>query len=58
MYTQCMEVGNQVCLAVHYEQLVLQPIAETKRIFKFLEIPFDEAVLHHEQHMSNISLSR
>ena len=58
MYAQCTDVGDQICLPVHYEQLVLQPMSETKRIFDFLNIPYDTAVLHHEKHMSNISLSR
>ena len=58
MHVQCKQVGDQICLAVRYEQLVLQPIAETKRIFEFLKIPFDDAVLHHEQHVKNIELAR
>ena len=58
MFNQCNQVGPDVCLPVHYEQLVLQPMAETRRIFHFLGIPYHDAVLNHEEHISNISLSR
>lgn len=54
---QCRQVGTEYCLRVHYERLVLQPVATTKRIFKFLQIPWNENVLHHEKHLGNISLS-
>jgi protein-tyrosine sulfotransferase len=50
-----------VCLAVHYEQLVLHPEAQMRRILKFLDIPWDENVLHHEQTIGKeggISLSK
>ncbi|CAK8692618.1 protein-tyrosine sulfotransferase 1-like [Clavelina lepadiformis] len=57
MYSQCQEIGQDVCLPVRYEQLVLQPMAETRRILAFLEIPYNPAVLHHEKYLSNISLS-
>uniref|UniRef100_H2ZQW5 Protein-tyrosine sulfotransferase n=1 Tax=Ciona savignyi TaxID=51511 RepID=H2ZQW5_CIOSA len=56
MYVQCTEVGTYV-LTVHYEQLVLHPAAETRRILKFLSVPWDDSVLNHEKHISNISLS-
>ena len=58
MYSQCQEIGQDVCLPVRYEQLVLQPMAETRRILAFLEIPYNPAVLHHEKYLSNISLSK
>nr|XP_039252059.1 protein-tyrosine sulfotransferase 2-like [Styela clava] len=55
---QCQQVGTKYCLPVHYEKLVLQPLSETKRIFKFLNIPWSENVMHHEKHMSDIQLSK
>jgi len=58
MYVQCNEIGAQTCLAVHYEQLVLQPIIQSRRILDFLDIPWNDAVLNHEKHISNISLSK
>uniref|UniRef100_F6TW46 Protein-tyrosine sulfotransferase n=1 Tax=Ciona intestinalis TaxID=7719 RepID=F6TW46_CIOIN len=57
MFVQCNEVGSKNCLPVHYEQLVLHPAAETRNILKFLSVPWNEAVLNHEKHMTNISLS-
>ncbi|XP_063060905.1 protein-tyrosine sulfotransferase 1 isoform X1 [Engraulis encrasicolus] len=48
MYTQCLEVSDK-CLAVHYEQLVLHPEKWMRTLLKFLDIPWHEAVLHHEE---------
>jgi len=57
MYQQCTHVGPDICLMVKYEALVLHPVAETKRIMKFLNIPWSDTMLNHEQHIANISLS-
>lgn len=57
MYQQCVHVGTSACLPVHYEQLVLHPMKETKRIMEFLNITWDDAMINHEQHLKNISLS-
>jgi len=57
MYQQCQQVGPEICLMVHYEELVLHPMAQTKRIMEFLNIPWSESMLNHEQHIANISLS-
>nr|CAB3267200.1 protein-tyrosine sulfotransferase 1-like [Phallusia mammillata] len=57
MYVQCNEVGLSVCLPVHYEQLVLQPVNEMHRILSFLGVSWNPVVLNHEKHISNISLS-
>ncbi|XP_028857631.1 protein-tyrosine sulfotransferase 1 isoform X1 [Denticeps clupeoides] len=48
MYTQCLEVADK-CLPVHYEQLVLHPEKWMRTLLKFLNIPWNEAVLHHEE---------
>jgi len=58
MVNQCLEVGPDVCLMVFYEQLVLQPIGQSKRILNFLQIPWNDAVLNHEKYILNISLSK
>ncbi|XP_042193144.1 protein-tyrosine sulfotransferase 2 [Callorhinchus milii] len=49
MYGQCMDVGPLRCLSVYYEQLVLHPRKSTETIMKFLNIPWNDAVLHHEE---------
>uniref|UniRef100_A0A4W5JGL7 Protein-tyrosine sulfotransferase n=1 Tax=Hucho hucho TaxID=62062 RepID=A0A4W5JGL7_9TELE len=48
MYTQCLEASDK-CLPVHYEQLVLHPEKWMRTLLKFLDIPWNEAVLHHEE---------
>lgn len=35
-------------MMVHYEQLVLQPKKSMEKILEFLDIPWNESVLHHE----------
>lgn len=41
-------VGEDKCLIVHYEQLVLQPKISMEKILSFLDIPWSDNVLHHE----------
>lgn len=61
MYSQCMEVGYKRCMLVHYEQLVLHPEQWMRTLLKFLDIPWDDAVLHHEEMIGKaggVSLSK
>ena len=61
MKTQCDELGENHCLRVHYEQLVLHPRPMMEKILKFLDLPWTEAVMHHEQMVGKehgISLSK
>ena len=59
MYSQCITVGPERCLPVFYEQLVLHPENEMRKILKFLNIPWNEAVLNHEKYIGEkISLSK
>ncbi|NXR99023.1 TPST1 sulfotransferase, partial [Oxylabes madagascariensis] len=61
MYNQCMEVGFQRCMLVHYEQLVLHPERWMRTLLKFLQIPWNQAVLHHEEMIGKaggVSLSK
>eukprot|EP00063_Salmo_salar_P044260 XP_014019095.1 PREDICTED: protein-tyrosine sulfotransferase 1 isoform X1 [Salmo salar] len=48
MYSQCLDASDK-CLPVHYEQLVLHPEKWMRTLLKFLDIPWNEAVLHHEE---------
>lgn len=48
MYSQCLQVGADRCMPVYYEQLVLHPELWMRRIIKFLDIPWNSSVLHHE----------
>lgn len=61
MNEQCNQLGPQHCLPVYYEQLVLHPREWMQKILKFLELPWTEDVLHHEQQINKphgISLSK
>jgi len=61
MYMQCKEVGPERCLRVYYEQLVLHPREQMERVLEFLDVPWNESVLHHEQFINKpggISLSK
>lgn len=59
MYEQCTQVGAGQCLMVYYEQLVLQPKKTIESILKFLAIPWNDNVLHHEELIGKkISLSK
>lgn len=61
MYYQCQQLGPKICLPVYYEQLVLHPKHGMKRILEFLEVPWNDSVLHHEDLVDKpggISLSK
>ncbi|KAK0079312.1 hypothetical protein PV325_001420 [Microctonus aethiopoides] len=49
MHEQCKDVGVGRCLMVPYEQLVLHPRDWMKKILHFLDVPWNESVLHHEE---------
>ncbi|XP_077965924.1 protein-tyrosine sulfotransferase 1-like [Styela clava] len=57
-YDECADLGKEICLIVKYEQLVLKPVMQTKRIFKFLGIPWNDEVLHHERHINKSLILR
>ncbi|XP_055339750.1 protein-tyrosine sulfotransferase 2-like [Paramacrobiotus metropolitanus] len=48
MFAQCRQVGPDRCMLVYYEQLVLHPKVWMERITKFLDLPWSDVVLHHE----------
>ncbi|XP_066253385.1 protein-tyrosine sulfotransferase [Euwallacea similis] len=59
MNNQCREMGRDKCLRVPYEQLVLHPKEWMEKVLKFLDIPWNDSVLHHEDFINNgISLSK
>ena len=59
MYNECQKAGEDTCLPVHYEQLVLHPESQMRRISEFLDLPWDENVLHHEKMVGGeVSLSK
>lgn len=49
MYKQCKDVGSERCLMVPYEQLVLHPREWMQKILLYLDVPWNESVLHHEE---------
>ena len=49
MYDQCEYLGfGKNCLPVRYEHLVLHPEELLREILRFLDLPWNERVLHHE----------
>ena len=48
MGSQCNEIGPERCMIVYYEQLVLHPERWMTIILDFLGLPWDKAVLHHQ----------
>lgn len=60
MHNQCKEIGDR-CLPVYYEQLVLHPEEWMRKILKFLDVPWNASVLHHEEFINKpngVSLSK
>lgn len=49
MFSQCQSAGGHRCLPVHYEQLVLRPEDEMRKLLQFLDLQWDPSVLHHEE---------
>uniref|UniRef100_A0AC35TIY7 Protein-tyrosine sulfotransferase n=1 Tax=Rhabditophanes sp. KR3021 TaxID=114890 RepID=A0AC35TIY7_9BILA len=49
MVLECKSIGAENCLMVHYEKLVTHPQEELERIVSFLQIPFQNQLLHHEE---------
>ena len=48
-YQQCLWVGSDRCKMQYYEQLVLNPEDEMRELLEFLNVEWDEAVLHHTE---------
>nr|XP_023012893.1 protein-tyrosine sulfotransferase-like [Leptinotarsa decemlineata] len=53
MNSQCRELGPDRCLRVPYEQLVLHPKKWMEKVLEFLDIPWSDSVLHHEDFINN-----
>ncbi|XP_062261901.1 protein-tyrosine sulfotransferase 1-like [Platichthys flesus] len=49
MFNQCQAAGKGRCLPVSYEQLVIQPQEEMRKLLHFLDLQWDPSVLHHEE---------
>ena len=52
MNEECNMLGSSNCLKVYYEQLVLHPRQWLSRILDFLELPWNENVMHHEKQIN------
>ena len=48
MYSQCLAVGADRCLPVHYEQLVLWPEEQMRKVLQFVGVRWNDVVLRHE----------
>lgn len=61
MHTQCVKLGPELCIHVYYEQLVLHPRLWLERILNFLDVPWNDSVLHHDKLINKpggVSLSK
>lgn len=61
MVFQCTLVGPRRCLSIRYEDLVLQPRNTMTKVLHFLNVPWHEGVLHHDEAVGQpggVSLSR
>ena len=61
MNDQCDDLGPDYCMRVYYEQLILHPRTWLTKILKFLNLPWTENVMLHEQQIGKahgISLSK
>jgi protein-tyrosine sulfotransferase len=61
MYYQCLRLGSDRCMPVYYEQLVLHPKEWMEKILVFLDIPWHDSVLHHDEMINKpggVSLSK
>lgn len=52
MYEQCNTLGPKVCHPIYYEQLVLHPEQTLRGILNFLNLPWNDTVLHHEKYIN------
>ena len=57
MYEQCLSNANS-CLPVYYEQLVLHPEENLKKITEFLNVPWSDNLMHHEDFIENIGIAK
>ena len=51
MEAQCTELGSGLCRRVYYEMLVLHPRQQLRSICLFLDLPWDESMMHHDEHV-------
>nr|CAH7715005.1 unnamed protein product [Callosobruchus chinensis] len=59
MNNQCRELGPSRCLRVPYEQLVLHPRKWMDKVLRFLDVRWDDSVLHHEDFINKeVKLSK
>jgi protein-tyrosine sulfotransferase len=59
MFKECLKLGSKQCVHVFYEELVLNSLREIKKILKFLDVRWDEAILNVlKDKEENIDLSK
>ncbi|VDP74547.1 unnamed protein product [Echinostoma caproni] len=53
---QCLNLTLKRCLTVPYEKLVLQPERTMRHVLRFLDVPWDSSVLHHQQYINKTTV--
>lgn len=57
MIASCRDAGQDTCLPVFYEELVLFPAKVVDKLVKFLNVSHSDNLLHHEKFLDNILTS-
>lgn len=50
---QCKKAGSAICMPVHYENLVLHPRQTLMKIMDFAEMPWNNNLMEHQNHINN-----
>uniref|UniRef100_A0A914EPX1 Protein-tyrosine sulfotransferase n=1 Tax=Acrobeloides nanus TaxID=290746 RepID=A0A914EPX1_9BILA len=57
MIKQCVNIGPELCMIVHYERLVQSTAEELERIMNFIGVSLAENQLEHEKHLENVQMN-
>ena len=58
-YAQCLRTGPDYCFIVRYETLVKSPESVLRNLMEFLNLPWIDRLLHHEEYVgSEIKMSK
>ena len=50
---RCKKAGSAICMPVHYENLVLHPRQTLMKIMDFAEMPWNNNLMEHQNHINN-----
>lgn len=56
-YRSCQRIGEKFCHTIRYEELVVDPEPHLRKLIKFLDLPWIDELLHHDELISKKKLS-